>query len=99
MDEMMTIRVKMADCTYPLTIPRGDAEQEAMLRQAAKEVDEMFNAICGKYQEMPKDRLMAMIAFQYALAYLREKERNDANQYVERIERMKEQLDSYLQEI
>ena len=78
--------------TYPLTILR---EEEEMVREAAKQVDIRLNAYREHYQNVTPEKIIAMVAYQFALENLKMKKRNDTRPYADKIEELTEVLETY----
>ena len=78
--------------TYPLTILR---EEEEMVREAAKQVDIRLNAYREHYQNVTPEKIIAMVAYQFALENLKMKNRNDTRPYADKIEELTEVLETY----
>lgn len=91
--EMMKINL-LIDCQYyPLNIRRED---ELLYREAAKLIDKTLN----KYREwMPNfdsNRHWAMAALELAFNNISMKDKNDTKPYLEKIEELTKELDSYI---
>ena len=82
----------MAGSTYPLTILR---EEEEMVREAAKQVDIRLNAYREHYQNVTPEKIIAMVAYQFALENLKMKKRNDTRPYADKIDELTEVLETY----
>ena len=82
----------MAGSTYPLTILR---EEEEMVREAAKQVDIRLNAYREHYQNVTPEKIIAMVAYQFALENLKMKKRSDTRPYADKIEELTEVLETY----
>ncbi len=78
MNDKIKINLQMAGAAYPLTINREDEE---MVREAAKQVDIRINAYREHYQNISLERIIAMVAYQFALENLQLKDRNDTEPY------------------
>lgn len=85
----------MAGASYPITIEREDEE---MVRKAAKQVDTHVMAYREHYQNVPPERIIAMVAYQFALENLQIKERNDTEPYTAKIKELTEELEAYFKE-
>lgn len=72
MNDKIKINLQMAGSTYPLTILR---EEEEMVREAAKQVDIRLNAYREHYQNVTPEKIIAMVAYQFALENLKMKKR------------------------
>lgn len=95
MDDKIHINLMMAGVSYPLTINR---EEEEMVREAAKRVDIRVNAYRKFYKDLPNEVTMGMVAFQFALETLRQKDRNDTAPYTEKLKELTEVLENYFRE-
>ena len=82
MNDKIKINLQMAGASYPLTINREDEE---MVREAAKQVDIRLNAYREHYQNVSLERIIAMVAYQFALENLQLKDRNDTEPYTAKI--------------
>lgn len=82
----------MAGSTYPLTILR---EEEQMVREAAKQVDIRLNAYREHYKNVAPEKIIAMVAYQFALENLKSKDRHDTRPYADKIEELTEVLETY----
>ena len=71
MNDKIKINLQMAGASYPLTINREDEE---MVREAAKQVDIRLNAYREHYQNVSLERIIAMVAYQFALENLQLKD-------------------------
>ena len=92
MNDKIKINLQMAGITYPITILREDEE---MVRAAAKQVDIRLNAYKEHYKNVPTERLMAMVAYQFALETLQLKQRHDTEPYTDKIKELTALLDDY----
>ncbi|MDM8337717.1 cell division protein ZapA [Mediterranea massiliensis] len=95
MNDKIKINLQMAGITYPITILREDEE---MVRAAAKQVDIRLNAYKEHYKNVPTERLMAMVAYQFALESLQWKQRNDTRPYINKIEELTGVLEDYFKQ-
>lgn len=93
MNDKIKINLQMAGTSYPITIER---EEEEIVRKAAKQVDNRVIAYLKHYQEMPKERILAMVAYQFALENLQMKGRNDTEPYTTKIKELTEELEAYI---
>ena len=78
MNDKIKINLQMAGAAYPLTINREDEE---IVREAAKQVNIRINAYREHYQNISSERIIAMVAYQFALETLQLKDRNDTEPY------------------
>ena len=92
MNDKIKINLQMAGATDPLTILR---EEEEMVREAAKQVDIRLNAYREHYQNVTPEKIIAMVAYQFALENLKMKKRNDTRPYADKIEELTEVLETY----
>ena len=92
MNDKIKINLQMAGSTSPLPILR---EEEEMVREAAKQVDIRLNAYREHYQNVTPEKIIAMVAYQFALENLKMKKRNDTRPYADKIEELTEVLETY----
>ena len=92
MNDKIKINLQMAGAAYPLTINREDEE---IVREAAKQVNIRINAYREHYQNVSLERIIAMVAYQFALENLKMKNRNDTRPYADKIEELTEVLETY----
>lgn len=76
MDEL-SIKVKIAGRTYPLTIPRNDEEK---VRRAARLIDDQYHFFREQYAVKDRADLLAMVALQIATANLNAESKADESQ-------------------
>jgi len=74
MDEKLNINVTVAGHLINLDIERN---QEELIRAAAKRVNEEVSQYITVYGDMPKDRLMTLIALDMAYQHLDTERNND----------------------
>ena len=95
MNDQIKINLQMAGASYPLTINRED---EQMVREAAKQVDLRLNAYREHYQSVSAERIIAMVAYQFSLENLQQKQRNDTEPYTTKIKELTKVLEDYFKE-
>lgn len=93
MNDTIKINLKIGDSNYPLTIKREDEE---IIRRAAKEVNDKLNAYRAHYPNVDKERIMAMVAYQFSLENLKQLNNNDTQPYQAKIDELNDLLDDYL---
>ena len=95
MDDRMKINL-LIDCQkYPLNIRRED---ELLYRDAAKLIDKTLN----KYREWKPDvssnQHWAMAALELAYAFISNKDKNDTQPYLRKLEELTRELDNVISE-
>ena len=95
MNDKIKINLQIADSYYPITINR---DEEELMREAAKQVDIRLNAYREHYQNISPERIIAMVAYQFALENLQLKDRNDTEPYTAKIKELTEVLETYFKE-
>ena len=95
MNDKIKINLQMAGASYPLTINRED---EQMVREAAKQVDLRLNGYREHYQSVSAERIIAMVAYQFSLENLQQKQRNDTEPYTTKIKELTKVLEDYFKE-
>ena len=95
MNDKIKINLQIADSNYPLTINR---EEEQMVREAAKQVNIRLNKYREVYKNLEPEKIIAMVAYQFALENLQLKDRNDTEPYTAKIKELTEVLETYFKE-
>lgn len=95
MDDKIKINLHIAGSNYPLTINR---EEEEMVREAAKQVNNRLNAYRNYYSNLGPEKIMAMVAYQFSYERLQLLQRNDTGPYTAKIKEMTELLQNHLKE-
>ena len=95
MNDKIKINLQIADSYYPLTINR---DEEETVREAAKQVNIRLNAYREHYLNVSLERIIAMVAYQFALENLQLTDRNDTEPYTTKIKELTEVLETYFKE-
>lgn len=95
MNDKIKINLQIADSNYPLTIKRDD---EQIMREAAKQVNIRLNAYREHYPNTGPDKVIAMVAYQFALENLNLSQKNDTQPYTAKIKELTEMLEEYFRE-
>jgi cell division protein ZapA len=94
-DKSFRIHIKIDGRTYPLNINRVDEER---YRRAAKIVNETIVEFRKMFQDNDNQDIMAMAAFQVALNYTEEHERQDFSQFIDDIKDLNDDISDFLKE-
>jgi cell division protein ZapA len=94
-DKSFRIHIKIDGRTYPLNINRVDEER---YRKAAKIVNETIVEFRKMFQDNDNQDIMAMAAFQVALNYTEEHERQDFSQFIDDIKDLNDDISDFLKE-
>ena len=92
MNDKIKINLQIADSYYPITI---DREEEELMREAAKQVNVRLNAYREHYKTLKPEKLIAMVAYQFAQENLKLRQRNDTEPYTVKIKELTEMLEEY----
>lgn len=92
MNDKIKINLQMAGATYPATINRKDEET---VREAAKQVNRRFYEKQELYRNLSPERIMTLVAYQFALETLQLKQRHDTEPYTDKIKELTALLDDY----
>jgi cell division protein ZapA len=92
MNDTIKINLNIADSYYPITIQR---DEEEMMRKAARQVNERLNLYREKYSTQPKDKLLAMVAYQFAQEKLMLEQRNDTQPFTDKIRELTDLLEKH----
>ena len=92
MNDKIKINLQMAGATYPATIDRKDEET---VREAAKQVNRRFYEKQELYRNLSPERIMTLVAYQFALETLQLKQHHDTEPYTDKIKELTALLDDY----
>ena len=96
-NDEFVINLEIVGRTYPVTIKRGDEQDEYMMRKAAKRVQQNVIQYKQHFAKSIEDRdLLAMVAVQLALEVVLLEERNDTQPFTHKIQQLTETLEDYL---
>ena len=95
MDDRMKINL-LIDCQkYPLNIRRED---ELLYRDAAKLIDKTLNKYREWKPELSSNQHWAMAALELAYAFISNKDKNDTQPYLRKLEELTRELDNVISE-
>ena len=95
MDDRMKINL-LIDCQkYPLNIRRED---ELLYRDAAKLIDKTLNKYREWKPDLSSDQHWAMAALELAYAFISNKDKNDTQPYLRKLEELTRELDNVISE-
>ena len=92
-EKMMKINL-LIDCQrYPFNIHRED---EILYREAAKLIDKTLNKYRKWMPDLDSNKHWAMAALELAFNNVSNKDKNDTKPYVEKLEELTKELDSFI---
>lgn len=95
MDDRMKINL-LIDCQkYPLNIRRED---ELLYREAAKLIDKTLNKYREWKPDLSSNQHWAMAALELAYAFISNKDKNDTQPYLRKLEELTRELDNVISE-
>lgn len=94
MDDIKTIILSIADLDYPFKIKLG-GKQEEFTREAVKQINDKLNAYRSAFPNLPKERYLVMIAFDFCYRNLELEEKSDTVPFIKRIKALTEELEDY----
>ena len=94
MDDMRTIMLSIADLDYPLQVQLG-GKQEEFTREAVKQINDKLNTYRSAFPNLPKERYLAMTAFDFCYRNLELGEMKDTVPFMERVKVLTEELEDY----
>lgn len=89
------ITLTIADLDYPFRIKLGGKEEE-LTREAVRLVNENLNMYRSAFPNQPKERYLAMIAFDFCFKCLEQGDKNDTQPYTDKLKALTEELEVYL---
>ena len=97
-NDVFEIKLEVAGRPYPVTIKRGDEQEEFLFRQAGKRVQQYVMQYRQFFAKSVEDRdLLAMTAIQLALEVVVLEEKNDTKPFTQKIKQLTETMEDYLQ--
>lgn len=93
-DIQKVIRLAIADLEYPYRLVLGGKEEE-LTREAVRLVNEKVNLYRSCYPNLPKERYLAMVAFDFCYRWLDRKEEEDTKPYADKLKALTEELEEY----
>jgi len=91
-EELITIRVNIADRFYPLTIKRNEEEN---VRKAAKRINDTILQFKKKYNEKDSQDFLAMSSLQFVSKLIENEEKQNISSFVEKIREVDKELEEY----
>lgn len=98
MDDKIKIQLIVAGKDYTLNLPSEKREDEELIRKAAKQINEKLKKYREIYSSVESERIIGMVALDFATERLREQRNNDTAPLTERVKELNKQLDDYFQE-
>ena len=92
MNDKIKINLQIADANYPLQI---NMEEEELVREAAKQVNMRLNKYRSHYKNLKKEKIIAMVAYEFSLENQKLKQRNDTEPYSKKIDELTDLLEEY----
>jgi cell division protein ZapA (FtsZ GTPase activity inhibitor) len=93
MDEQLSIKVTIADRSYPMKIKRSDEEK---IRKAAKVINERIVKYQQNYSGKDQQDLLAMSSLQFVMQVMDLTEQLDKEPVLKQIQDINDQLSAYL---
>ena len=92
--EQLSIRLKIGNREYPMTIKK---EEEELIRKVGKKINEQINSYKTKMNIDDPQDLLAMVAFDsYIKLSNQNKSSIESNQVLEKLKEMNKSVDNYL---
>ena len=89
----MKIKLLIGDANYPLTIDRNDEE---VLREAAKRVNNMLNMYRETFPNLSKEQYLAMVALHNGAMNVQKEGMNDTAPFHKRLKQSVDLIESFL---
>ncbi len=93
-NDKLSIRIMIAERTYPMTISRHEEEQ---IRRAAKLINEKIILYKQRYTNKDTQDVLAMTAMQFATSLLEMESKQDFLPVVEALQSLNNELDIYIE--
>lgn len=93
MEDKLNIKLLIGDANYPMVI---DREQEEVLREAARRINDMLNRYRDTYPGLSKEQYLAMVALHNGVMNLEKVGMNDTAPFTERLQQSIDLISDYL---
>ncbi|NOU60006.1 cell division protein ZapA [Marinifilum caeruleilacunae] len=94
MDNKLSIKVNVADRTYPLNI---DRKQEEVIRKAAKMINEKVLQYKQRYKDKDTQDFLAMASLQYVIKVIELENKADVAPVYNELKAMERELSEFLE--
>ncbi|GAB7087255.1 cell division protein ZapA [Marinifilum fragile] len=94
MDNKLSIKVNVADRTYPLNI---DRKQEEVIRKAAKMINEKVMQYKQRYKDKDTQDFLAMASLQYVIKVIELENKADVAPVYNELKAMERELSEFLE--
>ena len=94
-EDKLSVNVNIGNKNYPMRINRDDEE---IIRQAAKIINDKFNQYQNKYAERDAFDLLAMTSLQYVKQLLECEKKNDLTTFNESLKLINDEISQLLNE-
>ena len=94
MNEKLSIKVNVADRTYPLNI---DRKQEEVIRKAAKMINEKVLQYKQRYKDKDTQDFLAMASLQYVIKVIELENKADVAPIYNELKAMERELSEFLE--
>ncbi len=95
MDKKLSIKLKIANRSYPLHIER---KQEEMIRKAAKMLDDKVLQYKQQYKGQDNQDFLAMAALQYVIGFVELENKTDMMPVYNELKAMESELAEFLEQ-
>ena len=92
-DKQLSIRVRIANKSYPLTI---DFEEEARVRESASDINAMMIQYREKYSVASDRDLLAMVALHFAVKHAQLTAEHNDNSHWDQLQIIQDELGAFL---
>jgi len=94
MDNKLSIKVNVADRTYPLNI---DRKQEEVIRKAAKMINEKVMQYKQRYKDKDTQDFLVMASLQYVIKVIELENKTDVAPVYNELKAMERELSEFLE--
>ncbi|WP_421919840.1 cell division protein ZapA [Marinifilum sp.] len=94
MENKLSIKVNVADRTYPLNI---DRKQEEVIRKAAKMINEKVLQYKQRYKDKDTQDFLAMASLQYVIKFIELENKADVAPVYNELKAMERELSEFLE--
>ncbi len=95
MEEELEIKLQVGGTYYPVRIKRSE---EYLYREAARRINNTLSRYKGKFPQLSNEKYYTMVAIHIALVNVMWENFNDTMPYIDKIQRLSEELELFLEE-
>lgn len=94
-NDKLAIKLRLGNEMREMVIER---DNEKYYREGSRMINELFNKYSQHFQNLPDAKYLSSVALEIAIRYLKDKDKNESEPYLESIASLTEEIESALGE-